>query len=62
MNRTFIKDQTGRLIGSITAETNGKKTYLDGKGALVARVRDDRTYDKKGMVIGRGDQGMRLFK
>ena len=62
MSKIFIKDQTGKLIGSVTTETSGKKTYLDGKGALVARIHDDRTFDKKGMFVGRGDQGMRLFK
>jgi hypothetical protein len=62
MNKSFVKDQTGKLIGSVTTETSGKKTYLDAKGALVARVINDRTYDKKGANAGKGDHGMRLFK
>ena len=57
----FIRDAKGRLVGSVT-EAGGRKTYLDDKGRLTARVTDGKTFDGKGVFAGRGDQGMRLFK
>ena len=59
---SFFRDNKGRLVGSVTTESNGKKTYLDSKGALVGRVIDNKTLDKKGAFFGNGDQGKRLFK
>ena len=59
---SFFHDRTGKLVGSVTTESNGKKTYLDSKGALVARTHDAKTFDKKGAFVGKGDQGLRLFK
>jgi hypothetical protein len=61
-NRTFISDNKGRWVGSVTSNTNGNKTYSDAKGNVVARVNDNRTYDNKGSFKGYGDQGQRLFK
>jgi hypothetical protein len=60
--REFFSDSKGRLAGSVTTESNGKKTYLDNKGALAGRVHDGKTFDKKGAFFGRGDVGQRLFK
>ena len=59
---SFFHDRTGKLVGSVTTESNGKKTYLDSKGALVARTHDAKTFDKKCAFVGKGDQGLRLFK
>lgn len=58
---SFFRDGKGKLIGSVT-ESGGRKTYLDSKGALVARTHDAKTFDKKGAFVGKGDQGLRLFK
>ena len=60
--REYFTDRTGKWVGSVTAESNGNKTYLDAKGALAGRVRDGKTFDKKGSFFGNGDQGQRLFK
>jgi hypothetical protein len=59
---SFFQDSKGKVIGSVTTESSGKKTYLDSKGALVARTHDSKTFDKKGAFVGKGDQGLRLFK
>lgn len=56
----FFTDEKGRRVGSLT-ESGTQKTYLDGQGRLVARVRDNRTYDSKGAFKGNGDQAMRLL-
>lgn len=47
----FFSDEKGKWIGSVS-ECGSKKTYLDGKGQLVARVHDNRTYDSKGAFKG----------
>ena len=60
--REYFTDNKGRWIGSVTTESNGNKTILDGKGALLGRVHDGKTLDKKGSFFGRGDQSTRLFK
>jgi hypothetical protein len=60
-NRQYFTDRTGKWVGSVTTESNGRKTYLDSKGALSGRVMDGKTYDKKGAFFGKGDQGQRLF-
>ena len=60
--REFFSDSKGRWVGSVTTESNGKKTYLDSKGALAGRVHDNKTFDSKGSFFGKGDQGQRLFK
>ena len=56
----FFTDEKGRWVGSVT-ESGGKKTYLDNKGGLVARIHDGKTYDSKGAFRGTGDQGQRLL-
>ena len=60
--REFFSDSKGRWVGSVTTESNGKKTYLDSKGALAGRVHDNKTFDSRGSFFGKGDQGQRLFK
>jgi hypothetical protein len=60
--REFFTDRTGKWVGSVTNESNGKKTYSDAKGAVVGRVHDNKTFDSKGSFFGKGDQGQRLFK
>lgn len=60
--REFFSDSKGRWIGSVTTESNGRKTYLDSKGGLAGRVHDGKTLDSKGSFFGKGDQGQRLFK
>jgi len=60
--REFFSDSKGRWVGSVTTESNGKKTYLDSKGALAGRVHDNKTFDSKGSFFGKGDVGQRLFK
>jgi hypothetical protein len=59
--REFFSDRTGKWVGSVTTESNGNKTYLDGKGGLAGRVIDNKTFDSKGRYFGNGDQGKRLF-
>lgn len=61
-NRQYFTDRTGKWVGSVTTESNGKKTYLDAKGNLAGRVFDNKTFDNKGKFYGNGDQGQRLFK
>lgn len=58
---SFFQDSKGKVIGSVT-ESGGRKVYLDSKGSLVARTHDNKTFDKKGSFVGKGDQGLRLFK
>ena len=60
--RELFSDSKGRWVGSVTTESNGKKTYLDSKGALAGRVHDNKTFDSKGSFFGKGDMGQRLFK
>lgn len=60
--REYFTDSKGRWIGSVTNESNGRKTYLDSKGALSSRVVGNNTFDSKGAFFGKGDQGQRLFK
>jgi hypothetical protein len=60
--REYFTDRTGKWIGSVTTESNGKKTVLDSKGSLLGRVHDGKTLDNKGAFFGRGDQSTRLFK
>ena len=60
--REYFSDSKGRWVGSVTTESNGKKTYLDSKGGLAGRVIDGKTLDSKGSFFGKGDQGQRLFK
>jgi hypothetical protein len=57
----FFTDEKGRWVGSVTEDSSGKKTYLDGKGKLVARIHDNRTFDAKGAFRGYGDQGQQLL-
>lgn len=59
--REYFTDRTGKWVGSVTTESNGRKTYLDAKGGLAGRVYDGKTFDKKGGLFGKGDQGQRLF-
>ncbi len=56
----IILDNKGKLVGSVS-QMGGRTTYLDNKGALVARVHDNTTFDKKGQYQGKGDQSLRLF-
>lgn len=60
--REFFSDSKGRWVGSVVNEGNGKKTYSDSKGAVSARVHDNKTFDSKGSFFGKGDMGQRLFK
>ena len=60
--REYHLDNKGRWIGSVMTERNGTKIVLDSKGALLGRVSDGKTLDKKGGLFGRGDQSTRLFK
>lgn len=57
----FITDNKGKWVGSVST-MGGRTTYLDNKGALVARIHDNKTFDNKGAFKGFGDQGQRLFK
>lgn len=54
---TPIKDEKGKVIGY--RKPDG--TYIDASGKVVARVRGESTYDARGQVKGKGDQGLRLF-
>jgi len=60
--REFFTDRTGKWVGSVTTESNGKKFYLDQKGGLAGSVMDGKTFDSKGSFFGKGDMGQRLFK
>ena len=60
--REFFTDRTGKWVGSVTTESNGKKFYLDQKGGLAGSVMDGKTFDSKGSFFGKGDVGQRLFK
>lgn len=57
MSQTPIKDERGKVIGYKTSDN----TYIKTTGEVVARVRNESTYDKKGQVKGKGDQGLRGF-
>ena len=54
---TPIRDEKGKVIGY--KNTDG--TYVKPTGEVIARVRNGSTYDTKGQVKGKGDQGLRLF-
>jgi len=52
-----IRNEKGQVIGY--KKPDG--TYLRPTGEVVARVKGGSTYDGKGQVKGKGDQGLRLF-
>ena len=56
-----IIDGTGKWIGHVD-ERADVKTYMDANGKTVARVKDDKTFDRNGKYEGNGDQGMRFLK
>lgn len=58
----YFTDRTGKLVGSVTTESSGKKAYFDNKGAYAGTVDNNKTFDKTGKFYGNGDQGQRLFK
>jgi hypothetical protein len=61
MSNTPIYDQHGKVIGFKSSESNNNATYLNERGNVVARIRNDSTYDAKNQVRGKGDQGLKLF-
>jgi hypothetical protein len=52
-----IKNEKGQVIGYKASDN----TYYKPSGEVVARVRNETTYDPKGQTKGKGDQGLRLF-
>jgi hypothetical protein len=52
-----IINEKGKVEGYRTSDG----TYLKTGGEVVARVKNGSTYDGKGQVKGKGDQGLRLF-
>ena len=57
MSQTPIKNEKGQVIGY----KSNDRTYIRPSGEVVARVRNESTYDAKGQVKGKGDQGLRLY-
>lgn len=57
MSQTPIKNEKGQVIGY----KSNDGTYIRPSGEVVARVRNESTYDAKGQVKGKGDQGLRLY-
>ena len=54
---TYFRDSSGRLMGSVTTDGNGKTVYKDGQGRIQRTVTTDRngktTYrDSSGRIIG----------
>lgn len=63
MAREFIKDWTGKVIGTVDTQPNGDKILKDFYGHVKGRyVKNiNMTKDFYGHVIGKGDQLMRLL-
>jgi ribosomal protein L27 len=57
MANEVFRDEKGRVIGYKTPDN----TYLRPSGEVVARIRNGSTYDGKGAVRGKGNQGLRLL-
>ena len=57
MSSTPIRNEKGQVVGYKTNDG----TYLRPSGEVVARVRNESTYNVRGQVKGKGDQGLRLF-
>ena len=52
-----IRNEKGSVIGY--KKPDG--TYLSPGGKVIALVKNGTTYNAKGQVKGKGDQGLRLF-
>jgi hypothetical protein len=61
MSKSFLTNEKGQWVGAVKQTSDTVTSYLDPKGALVARVHDNRTYNAKGEFKGFGDQGQRLL-
>lgn len=63
MSKEFVKDWTGKVIGSIDTQPNGDKIVRDFygrvKGTYVKRL--NITKDFYGHQVGKGDQSMGLL-
>ena len=57
MERTKIKDETGRIIGFIEELENGDKIAKDFYGRILGKYHKDtnKTHDFYGRIIGKGD-------
>ena len=56
-----ITDGKGKWIGHVD-ERKDVTTYMDREGKTVARVKDNKTFDRNGKYEGNGDQGTRFLK
>lgn len=54
---TRITNEKGQVIGY----KMGNGTYTNVGGKVIANVKNGSTYTAEGKVIGKGDQGLRLF-
>ena len=63
MEKEYIKDFYGRILGSITTDDKGNKTIKDFYGRILGYYNKDRniTTDFYHRVVGRGDQSSSLI-
>lgn len=60
MNDPFIRNREGRIVGQKDHDYENGGWLRDGTGKLVARVDPDGwTRDRKGFIVGPGDQRLR---
>lgn len=57
MNKTYVRDFYGRILGSIEEDTQGNKTARDFYGRIVGRYNKltNKTSDFYGRIVGHGD-------
>jgi hypothetical protein len=55
--REYVRNNSGKVIGNITTETNGKQTFRDNSGKFLG-IYDPKynyTKDYTGKVVGKGN-------
>jgi len=55
-----VTDRQGKLIGRID-ETSSATLYYTATGRYLGKFFDGKTVDERGVLVGRGDQGMGLI-
>ena len=56
-----LRDERGRVLGWVRSLAKDRIDFLDGRGRLVGRYFQGKTYDKTGRFVGDGDQGLRVL-
>ena len=64
MDREYIRDGYGKIIGSYDTDNQGKETLRDKYGKILGTYdpKDDRTRDMYGRIVGQGNTLSRLLR